>query len=156
MSPDKKLIWFQNHNYTSEAIARVRQLIITRWEESYQPTTISNPVMATSVASESEPNQVRVRSTSACYPSRVSRLTGCTRMRTCVFLQRRSRFLPATSTPALQRRPLDDILTYLDDPLESTQSILEWGGLMQYWHQASVSRPCLARMASDFCSAPGM
>lgn len=27
---------------------------------------------------------------------------------------------------------------------------------MQYWHQASAARPHLARMASDFCSAPGI
>ena len=51
--------------------------------------------------------------------------------------------------------PADHISTYLKDPLIPTSTIKEAGGYMLYWHHASSIRPNIARMASDFCSAPG-
>ncbi|KAF8231091.1 hypothetical protein L208DRAFT_1128001, partial [Tricholoma matsutake] len=40
--------------------------------------------------------------------------------------------------------PSDDITTYLSDPVLASDAIAEAGGYMQYWHQASARRPCLA------------
>jgi hypothetical protein len=60
MSPDKKLRWFEQHNYTPEAVARVRRLVIARWEESYRSATSSNPtnIREAPVTHASEPNKV--------------------------------------------------------------------------------------------------
>ncbi|KAJ3500635.1 hypothetical protein NLJ89_g9707 [Agrocybe chaxingu] len=62
-----------------------------------------------------------------------------------------SRYAP----PVAQTRfPPDHISTYLRDPLLPMATIKEAGGYVHYWHQASKGRPRLARMGSDFCSAP--
>jgi hypothetical protein len=66
--------------------------------------------------------------------------------------QARSRYAPSATQPKL---PQDHITTYLKEPLLPSTVIKDAGGYMQYWHQASSTRPNLARMASDFCSAPG-
>ncbi|KAF9039869.1 hypothetical protein BJ165DRAFT_1351564 [Panaeolus papilionaceus] len=49
----------------------------------------------------------------------------------------------------------DSVDTYLKDPLVPSQAIKEAGGYIAYWHNASGTRPHLARMATDYCSAPG-
>jgi hypothetical protein len=43
MCPDKKLKWFKERGWTTEAIEEVRQLVLRRWEESYKPTAIMVP-----------------------------------------------------------------------------------------------------------------
>lgn len=50
---------------------------------------------------------------------------------------------------------VDDINTYLDEPPILEIVLCGMGGPMQYWYQAAVTRPRLAKMGSDFCSAPG-
>ncbi|KAF5325785.1 hypothetical protein D9611_000913 [Ephemerocybe angulata] len=48
----------------------------------------------------------------------------------------------------------DHIQTYLKDPPVATSTITDAGGYLKYWESARVSRPCLARMGSTFCSTP--
>ena len=67
------------------------------------------------------------------------------------YLQTRSRYAPVP----VEQAPQDDINTYLKEPPLTTQLITDAGGYMEFWHQASVSRPSVARMGSDLCSAPG-
>jgi hypothetical protein len=62
----------------------------------------------------------------------------------------------ATTSAAGVTRQIDDITTYLDDPVASIEVVWEAGGYMKYWYQASLRRPNLSKMGSDFCSAPGM
>lgn len=50
---------------------------------------------------------------------------------------------------------MDDIATYLAEPPVPSSNIKDAGGYMPYWHMASKNRPCVAKMGSDFCSAPG-
>lgn len=69
--------------------------------------------------------------------------------------QRRSKWLPSIELEESQPRSLDDINTYLDDPVVSRDSVREAGGLIKYWHQAATLRPRVSKMGSDFCSAPG-
>lgn len=52
MCPNKKLQWFKDHGWQPEAIEAVRQLVIQRWTESYQPTSaLSAHCPTTSTAS---------------------------------------------------------------------------------------------------------
>jgi hypothetical protein len=67
--------------------------------------------------------------------------------------QHKSKWLPTPTLSQAQR--LNDIITYLDDPVVSPGAIQEAGGLMNYWHQAANLHPHLSKMGSDFCSAPG-
>jgi hypothetical protein len=50
---------------------------------------------------------------------------------------------------------MDHITSYLTDPVLHSDIIKDAGGYMMYWHQASLHRPRLGKMGSDFCSAPG-
>jgi hypothetical protein len=54
----------------------------------------------------------------------------------------------------MERFSIDSIRHYLKDPLLWSSEISS--GYIQYWHNAKALRPNLARMALDFCSAPGM
>jgi len=49
MCPDKKLKWFEERGWTTEAIEEVRQLVLHRWEESYKPTAIAVPAPGTTL-----------------------------------------------------------------------------------------------------------
>ncbi|TFK37884.1 hypothetical protein BDQ12DRAFT_607107, partial [Crucibulum laeve] len=49
----------------------------------------------------------------------------------------------------------DNIETYLLEPPVKTELIANFGGYMKYWHSATSSTLMLAKMGSDFCSAPG-
>jgi len=42
MCPDKKMQWFVDHGWESDAIEEFRQLVIGRWVESYKPITVAN------------------------------------------------------------------------------------------------------------------
>ncbi|PPQ84268.1 hypothetical protein CVT24_012844, partial [Panaeolus cyanescens] len=64
---------------------------------------------------------------------------------------KRSRWAPIV---AEQRYPPDHIQTYLKEPLVLSETIQEAGGYIQYWENATKTRPRLAQMAKDFCSAP--
>lgn len=37
MCPDKKLQWFVDHDWSSEAVEEVHQLVLHHWAESYKP-----------------------------------------------------------------------------------------------------------------------
>jgi hypothetical protein len=50
--------------------------------------------------------------------------------------QRKSKW--AASTEEIHARPIDDILTYLEDPIVPADAVREAGGIMKYWHQAAV------------------
>ena len=52
-------------------------------------------------------------------------------------------------------RPVDDILTYLEDPPVPTSLIIGQGGVMKYWYHLESTSPNLSRYGSDFLSAPG-
>jgi hypothetical protein len=51
---------------------------------------------------------------------------------------------------------LDSIEWYLADPPIPTSVITETGGYIKYWAQAFSTHPLLAKMGSDYCSAPGI
>ena len=42
MCPDKKMQWFVDHGWESDAIEEVCRLVIGHWGESYKPTTAAN------------------------------------------------------------------------------------------------------------------
>lgn len=60
MCPDKKLVWFAEHSWDSEAIEEVRQLVIRRWNESYKPVITVVAATATTRASSMPPTPVVV------------------------------------------------------------------------------------------------
>lgn len=60
MCPDKKLVWFAEHGWDSEAIEEVRQLVIRRWNESYKPVIAVVAATATTGASSTPPTPVVV------------------------------------------------------------------------------------------------
>ncbi|KAF5315255.1 hypothetical protein D9619_006958 [Psilocybe cf. subviscida] len=63
----------------------------------------------------------------------------------------RSRYEP---TAATERFPVDSIQHYLKDSLASASDILAAGGYIKYWTNLKATRPRLAKMALDYCSAP--
>jgi hypothetical protein len=50
----------------------------------------------------------------------------------------------------------DDMVTYLNDPILKPADVVEAGGYVNYWTQASKVQPCLGRYGVAYCSAPGM
>ncbi|KAF5360854.1 hypothetical protein D9756_004559 [Leucocoprinus leucothites] len=49
---------------------------------------------------------------------------------------------------------LDDINTYLKEPVVSHSAIIDSGGYMKWWNTAAASHPNLARTGMYYCSAP--
>jgi hypothetical protein len=142
MCPDRKLKWFKDRGRTTAQIEDIRKLVINRWEESYKPL-LAEPQMSI----PTDLRNVGVRA----FGNRPN-------MFLSYYLQlphaRQSKWV-ASSMPA-SAHAIDNIITYLDDPVVAPNVIQEAGGLMKYWHQAATTRPCISKMASDFCSAPGM
>ncbi|KAF5345972.1 hypothetical protein D9756_010932 [Leucocoprinus leucothites] len=50
---------------------------------------------------------------------------------------------------------LDDIRTYLKEPVIQSSTVIDSGGYMKWWNTTATSRPNLARMGMNYCSAPG-
>ncbi|KAF5354023.1 hypothetical protein D9756_006943 [Leucocoprinus leucothites] len=50
---------------------------------------------------------------------------------------------------------LDDIHTYLKEPVIQSSTVIDSGGYMKWWNTTATSRPNLARMGMNYCSAPG-
>jgi len=48
MCPDKKLNWFAKRGWSQNDIEEVRELVIKRWEESYNKPMAQEDVLATS------------------------------------------------------------------------------------------------------------
>ncbi|KAF9233125.1 hypothetical protein BU15DRAFT_54311 [Melanogaster broomeanus] len=138
MSPDKKLQWFIANGFSSTLVTQLRHLIISRWQESYKPsttaTTLSVPATVTprqSVSKHTELHQTCTKSPA----------------------QRVLRWLP--SSPVTPERPEDDINTYLDEPVVPTSHVDAAGGLLGFWEGMREKRRSVAQMALDYCSAPG-
>ncbi|KAJ7880221.1 hypothetical protein B0H13DRAFT_2345689 [Mycena leptocephala] len=55
MSPDKKLHWFRSRGWSEENIERIKNLTVSRWEESYKWSSSAPTAAATPVASTSSP-----------------------------------------------------------------------------------------------------
>lgn len=51
--------------------------------------------------------------------------------------------------------PVDHIRHYLKESLASSSDIQAAGGYIRYWTNLKATRPRLAQMALDYCSAPG-
>ena len=41
LSPDKTLEWFHKRGWTTEEVEEVQRLVITRWNESYRPVSLT-------------------------------------------------------------------------------------------------------------------
>ncbi|KAF9441873.1 hypothetical protein P691DRAFT_851402, partial [Macrolepiota fuliginosa MF-IS2] len=52
--------------------------------------------------------------------------------------------------------PADHIQTYLKEPIIPTNVIQDAGGYMKWWHTAANNQPTVAKVALDYCSAPGV
>ncbi|KAF5348283.1 hypothetical protein D9756_010486 [Leucocoprinus leucothites] len=50
---------------------------------------------------------------------------------------------------------LDDIHTYLKEPVIQSSTVIDLGGYMKWWKTTATSCPNLARMGMNYCSAPG-
>ncbi|KAF5347263.1 hypothetical protein D9756_009877 [Leucocoprinus leucothites] len=50
---------------------------------------------------------------------------------------------------------LDDIHTYLKEPVIQSSTVIDLGGYMKWWNTTATSCPNLARMGMNYCSAPG-
>jgi predicted cation transporter len=61
-----------------------------------------------------------------------------------------------TPTMAVPILGPDTIHAYLAELPISPHQLLMFGGLIGYWFQQEDLTPSLARMGSDYCSAPGM
>ncbi|KAJ6556343.1 hypothetical protein B0H19DRAFT_1293404, partial [Mycena capillaripes] len=127
MFPDKKLDWFRSRKWKDEDIERIKKLAIDRWEESYK---------AFSKVSTAPPTAEASSSASAG--------------------ERRNRWKVVPTTITTTPNGPDTIQAYLAEPPISTSSLAALGGPISYWFLQEESTPSLARMGSDFCSAPGM
>ncbi|KAF5345225.1 hypothetical protein D9756_011482 [Leucocoprinus leucothites] len=116
MCPDRKLQWFKDNGYACPVYTKLKQTVIERWGQTYQPNL--------AMTSEPEPT-----------------CTGNT------YLQKRtSKKAPVGN--------LDDINTYLKEPVVSHLAIIDSGGYMKWWNTAAASHPNLARIGMDYCSVP--
>lgn len=150
MCPHRKLEWFASHGRTTSEIGELKQLVISRWNETYATSSASS--MSASTPSTSSTTSASRHGRKVCNQIR---LYMC--LHDLHLSQRSSKWTAVPGTlNEIYIRPIDDINTYLDDPVISQAVLDEAGGLMQYWHQAFTLRPRLAKMASDYCSAPGM
>jgi hypothetical protein len=74
----------------------------------------------------------------------------------CWFFQKkRSKWAEDPFDSNFHKYDPDSIDAYLTDPIVSTNELQQAGGVLLYWEKALQTRPCLARMALDFLSAPG-
>ncbi|KAF7978554.1 hypothetical protein HWV62_45470 [Athelia sp. TMB] len=130
MCPHCKLQWFVEHGHSPDKIEELRQLVITRFDESYSglfntPAGHMPPLVS---STPTEPWAPRKRSSKWLQP------------------------LPSISSTS--EFSVDDIRTYLNDPPITHTALEEVGGLKRYWHQASLLHPRISKMGSDCCSAP--
>lgn len=131
MCPDRKLKWFKDHGRDSEQIALIREIVISRWNESYVQHAAPIPTV-------SHTNKVSSLIIETLCPYH--------------YLQQRSKWLePLSEIP----RRADSIEAYLDSPVEDPALISQGGGYMHYWNRASKEQPGLSKFGSDFCSIPG-
>lgn len=133
MCPDRKLKWFQDKGCPDQEIQAIRQLVVNRWTESYKPTEQITALSST-------PSTASVSSPSSSQTSRYSKYSK----------------LPLTPAIAPAPSDADTIEAYLAEPVITGEELSRIGGVMKYWYAKETNHPSLARMASDFCSAPGM
>ncbi len=137
MCPDRKLKWFLDHGRTAAAVAKIKKLVVQRWNSSYSSLSQSG-------ADEPEGSE-RPRKPKVCYHNSWCKYPAnkwqCSKW--------------AVADPTESGHGPDHILTYLKEPPVTRTTIKEAGGYIQYWHKAHATRPSLAKMGCDFCSAPG-
>lgn len=137
MCPDRKLKWFRDHGHSPRQVTVIKQKVIQFWEERYKQYCVAP-------TTEDAPQKSSVSEKSKFMSYNIS----------CNISQKiRSRYAPEEA--ASSQHGLDHIRTYLEEPVIQSQLIKDSKGYMAFWNNAMSSRPSVARMASDICSAPG-
>lgn len=144
MSPDKKLHWFYQHQWTREQVEPIRRQVVETFHRRFK-----NPLDAASrkrlAAGRPTVAQPRV--------SRIVRRFHHTRIYLMrPVLQGVERFRPASHVQGLPHPDVDDIDYYLST---SPVALPPNTTALEYWTKELTATPCLARMGLAYMSAPG-
>lgn len=137
MCPDQKLQWFKDHGFLTAVTWKLKQLVINQWEMQYKP----EPVLT----SVSEPSVSSIFSLFSITHSTQSFIQQC-----------KNHWLQKPLSGKAPAGNLDDIHTYLKEPIIPSSTITDSEGYLKWWQTTAGNCPSLARIAMDYCSTPGM
>lgn len=136
MCPDHKLQYFKDLGWSALKIKDLKKRVTQHWKKTYMKFSPS--------ATTAQPVK---------NPQKVGHLNSYNNI-WYIAWPYKSRYAEDES-PRTQLGS-DHIDVYLKDPPLHADTVKEAGGYIKYWYAAMSTRPSLARMGSDFCSAPGM
>jgi len=159
MSPDKKLDWFRQRRslsatgeilFSEQKIQEIRQKVIQRWNDTYRSSRSSTSTPST-LSAQSSISSIESSSLDGSFTRTLASKPP---------IQKGSRWLEGLTTaasvqPSKIPPDIDDIEAYLNEPVVPEEVVRNAGGVMKYWHLLETSRPRLAQMGADYCSAPG-